>query len=61
MDDKHLKETPVSSELVYDGSFLQVRRDLVKLPDGSETRREYFRHPGAVVILPLFENGDVLL
>jgi ADP-ribose pyrophosphatase len=61
MDDKHLRETPVSSEIVYDGSFLQVRRDLVKLPDNNETHREYFRHPGAVVILPLFENGDVLL
>ena len=61
MDDKHLRETPVSSEIVYDGSFLQVRRDLVKLPDDSETHREYFRHPGAVVILPLFENGEVLL
>jgi ADP-ribose pyrophosphatase len=61
MDDKHLRETPVSSEIVYDGSFLQVRRDLVKLPDGSKTHREYFRHPGAVVILPLFENGEVLL
>jgi ADP-ribose pyrophosphatase len=61
MDDKHLRETLVSSEIVYDGSFLQVRRDLVKLPDESETHREYFRHPGAVVILPVFENGDVLL
>ncbi len=61
MDDKHLRETLVSSEIVYDGSFLQVRRDLVKLPDDSETHREYFRHPGAVVILPLFENGEVLL
>ena len=61
MDDKHLRETPVSSEIVYDGSFLQVRRDRVKLPDDSETHREYFRHPGAVVILPLFENGEVLL
>lgn len=61
MDDKHLRETPVSSELVYDGSFLRLRRDRVMLPDGSETYREYFRHPGAVVILPLFENGEVLL
>lgn len=61
MDDKHLRETLVSSELVYDGSFLQLRRDLVKLPDDSEAHREYFRHPGAVVILSLFENGEVLL
>jgi ADP-ribose pyrophosphatase len=31
------------------------------LPDGSETAREYFRHPGAVVIIPLLPDGRVLL
>ena len=59
--DKHLKETLISSELVYDGSFLKVRRDEVLLPDGSKTAREYFRHPGAVVIIPLLDDGKVLL
>jgi len=59
--DKHLKETLISSELVYECSFLQVRRDVVRLPDGSETTREYFRHPGAVVIIPLLDDGRVLL
>ena len=59
--DKHLKETLVSSEVIYDGSFLKLRKDVVSLPDGKHTTREYFRHPGAVVILPLFEDGTVLL
>lgn len=60
MDD-HLKETLIHGEVVYDGSFLKVRRDRVRLPDGSETAREYFRHPGAVVIIPLLDDGRVLL
>ena len=60
MDD-HLKETLISGEVVYEGSFLKVRRDRVRLPDGSETAREYFRHPGAVVIIPLLDDGKVLL
>jgi ADP-ribose pyrophosphatase len=60
MDD-HLKETLISGEVVYEGSFLKVRRDSVRLPDGSETAREYFRHPGAVVIIPLLDDGRVLL
>lgn len=60
MDD-HLKETLISGEVVYEGSFLKVRRDRVRLPDGSETAREYFRHPGAVVIIPLLDDGRVLL
>lgn len=59
--DKHLTESQISSELVYDGSFLKLRNDRVRLPDGTEAVREYFRHPGAVVIVPLFEDGRVLL
>ena len=60
MDD-HLKETKVDGELAYDGNFLKVSRDRVKLPDGKITQREYIRHPGAVVILALFDDGRVLL
>lgn len=59
--DRHLKETRVGGELAYEGSFLQVQRDTVCLPDGKHTAREYIRHPGAVVILPLFEDRSVLL
>jgi ADP-ribose pyrophosphatase len=56
-----LKETRIDSELAYDGSFLKVKRDRVRLPDGAETYREYITHPGAVVVLPLFDDGSVLL
>ena len=59
--DKHLTETFVSGDLVFDGHFLKVQRDQVTLPDGSLTQREYIRHPGAVVILPVFDDGTVLL
>ena len=60
MDD-HLKETKVDGEIAYDGHFLKVSRDRVKLPDGKITQREFIRHPGAVVILALFDDGRVLL
>jgi ADP-ribose pyrophosphatase len=59
--DEHLKEAPIASELVYDGKLLKVRKDRVRLPDGGEATREYFRHPGAVVIIPLLDDGRVLL
>ncbi len=59
--DMHLKETFVSGELAYDGHFLKVQRDQVVLPDGKLTEREYIRHPGAVVIIPLFSDGSVLM
>ena len=59
--DSHLRETRIDGEVAYDGDFLKVVRDRVRLPDGSETGREYIRHPGAVVILPLLDDGNVLL
>ena len=59
--DQHLKETLIGSELVYDGNLLKVRKDRVRLPDSREASREYFRHPGAVVIIPLLDDGRVLL
>jgi ADP-ribose pyrophosphatase len=57
----HLKETRLDGALVYDGEFLKVQRDAVRLPDGKTTSREYIRHPGAVVVLPVFDDGSVLL
>ena len=56
-----LSEHPVSSEFVFDGQLLKVYRDAVRLPDGSQGVREHIRHPGAVAIVPLFDDGSVLL
>lgn len=61
MMDSHLRETQIDSTVVYDGHFLNVQRDTVRLPDGKPTAREYVKHPGAVVILPLFDDGMLLL
>ncbi|HEX6320299.1 MAG TPA: NUDIX hydrolase [Burkholderiales bacterium] len=58
---KDLTEHRISSEQVYDGALLKVHRDTVRLPDGSTGGREYIRHPGAVAIVPLFDDGRVLL
>jgi ADP-ribose pyrophosphatase len=56
-----LTEHFVTGEEVYSGKLLRVRRDVVRLPDGHETVREYIRHPGAVAIVALFDDGRVLL
>lgn len=58
---KDLSEHFVSGEEVFSGKLLRVRRDLVRLPDGNQSVREYVRHPGAVVMVALFEDGRVLL
>lgn len=59
--DLHLKEHKVDGDIAYDGHFLKIQRDTVRLPDGKQSTREYIRHPGAVVVLPLFDDGSVLL
>jgi len=56
-----LKETRLDGGVVYDGHFLKVEKDRIQLPDGSTSQREFIRHPGAVVILPLLPDGRVLL
>lgn len=56
-----LTENTLNSEQVLDGRLLKVYRDRVRLPNGHESAREYIRHPGAAVIIPMFDNGDILL
>jgi ADP-ribose pyrophosphatase len=56
-----LTETFVSGAEVFAGRMLKVHRDTVRLPDGKESVREYVRHPGAVLVVPLFDDGRVLL
>ncbi|CAG0124248.1 partial ADP-ribose pyrophosphatase, partial [Rhodocyclaceae bacterium] len=56
-----LKETRLDSAVVYDGSFMQVRKDHARLPDGQVHTREYIVHPGAVAVLALLDNGSLVM
>ncbi len=58
---EELQELQISSTQVYDGRLAKVYTDKVKLPDGSESSREYLKHPGATAVLPLYDNGDIVL
>jgi ADP-ribose pyrophosphatase len=60
-DDAHLVETMVSSEPVFDGKLLHVRRDTVRLPNGSLATREHIVHPGAVLIVPVLPGGRLVV
>ena len=59
--DAHLVETMVSSEAVFDGKLLHVRRDTVRLPDGALATREHIVHPGAVLIVPVLPDGRLVV
>lgn len=59
--DTDIIETPIDSESVYEGSFLKVRRDTVRLPNGRHGTREYIVHPGAVVVVALLDDDRVVM
>ena len=59
--DPQLTESLVSTEAVWRGRFLDVRRDTVALPDGQHATREYIVHPGAVMVVPLLPDGRLLM
>jgi len=60
-DDLHLIETCIESEQIWRGKLLDVRRDRVRLPDGNEGVREYVTHPGAVVMIPVVDDGRLVI
>lgn len=61
MPNKDLYEQQINTTKVYEGKLLHVHRDEVRLPDGKSSFREYIRHPGAVVVLPITDSGELIL
>jgi ADP-ribose pyrophosphatase len=59
--DPHLTERRVGGCTLLEGGFLEVRRDDVLLPDGSHATREFIRHGGAVAVVPLLDDGRLVL
>ena len=60
-NDSHLPEVPIARSELLKGHFLQVVRDTVRLPSGKQATREFVRHPGAVMVIGLLEDGQVIL
>jgi ADP-ribose pyrophosphatase len=59
--DSYFFEKTLSSSKIFSGKLLQVYKDAVELPDGHQSIREYIKHPGAAVIVPSLENGQILM
>lgn len=56
-----LTEKRLDSQVMYDGGFIEVLKDTVLLPDGSMSTREYITHPGAVAMLAMLDNGNLVM
>ncbi|MEN9946540.1 MAG: hypothetical protein RLZZ293_926 [Pseudomonadota bacterium] len=61
MTDQHLIEQALSSSQIFQGKFIQAYRDEVQLPNGKIAWREYIKHPGAVAILALDEQNNLIM
>jgi ADP-ribose pyrophosphatase len=59
--DAHLVERRLGGRTLHEGGFLELRCDEVALPDGSHATREYIAHPGAVAVIPLLDDGRLVL
>ena len=60
-DDPHLTERRLGGTTLVSGGFLELRRDDVLLPDGNHATREFIQHGGAVAVVPLLDDGRLVL
>ena len=60
-DDPSLEEHPVSEDVAWTGRIFNVNRLRVKLPDGRTAVRDVVRHPGAVAVVALTDEGRICL
>ncbi len=58
---KRLSEKKISSEEIFDGIILHVFRDTVMLSNGNTTIREVIRHIGAVCVIPVTDDNQVIV
>lgn len=59
--DSDLEEKPLTEDVMWEGRIFNVNRLRVKLPDGREALRDVVRHPGAVAIVALTDDGRICL
>lgn len=60
-DEQHLVERRLDGRQVWRGRLLDVRCDTIALPEGGTATREYVVHPGAVMVVPLLDDGRLVM
>ena len=61
VSDDGLSEVIESSVAQWSGSFLTAEEVTVRLPDGRRATRDVIRHPGAVAVIALTDDGKIVL
>ncbi|MCR2042636.1 NUDIX hydrolase [Anaerosalibacter massiliensis] len=57
----NFEEKTMKTEKIYEGKILNLRIDTVELPDKKYSKREIVEHPGAVAIVPITKEGEIIL
>lgn len=60
-DIMNFEEKTISGEYLYKGRVINLRKDIVILPNGIEAVREVIEHPGGVAVAPITEDGELLM
>lgn len=58
---EHLREIREASQEIFDGKILHLFDDTVRLPNGHTASREVIRHIGAVCVIPVTDDGKVVM
>ncbi|WOV85377.1 NUDIX hydrolase [Sporosarcina jeotgali] len=58
---KKFEERTIASETLYNGKIIELRVDDVELPDGKRAKRELIKHPGAVAIIAITDQNELVL
>ena len=61
MDFQNLREVKTDSQEIFDGVILHLYKDTVQLPNGKSATREVIRHVGAVGVIPITDDGKVII
>ena len=58
---ENLREVKADSQEIFDGVVVHLFKDTVTLPNGHSATREVIRHVGAVAVVPLTDDGKVIV
>src|SRR5690625_1712276 len=57
---KEFEEKTLKTKKIFNGKIISLQVDDVELPDGSTSKREIVKHPGAVAVIPITEEGKII-
>jgi ADP-ribose pyrophosphatase len=57
----HFNEETLAQNMIHHGKIIQLMSNTVRLPNQKNTTRDVVIHPGAVALLPVYDNNIILV